>query len=75
MGYKGNVNDPGMDRAHGVMDVYLKRAAPYRGGVDVLRVQTEVLGNLAGRTYGKDALDIADRNTRQVADVAYRRNV
>ena len=72
---EGDVDDAGMDRRQCVVNVDLERAAAHRGGVEIARVQAQMLRQFARPAGGEDALDVGDGNAGHVRDVLDRLDV
>ena len=72
---EGDVDDAGMDGGQRMVHVDLERAAANRCGVEVSRMDAEVLGEFAGPAGREHALDVRDRNARVLAYVVDRFDV
>ena len=49
--------------------VYLKRAATHRSGVNVVRFEAKVFGELGGPTGGEDTIDVRDGNASLIRHI------
>ena len=72
---EGDVDDAGMNGGKSMVHVDLERTAADRCGVEVSRMDAEVLGELPRPAGREDALDVRDRNARVLADVVDRFDV
>ena len=66
---EGYVDDAGVNGGQRMVHVDLERAAADRGGVEVSRMDAEMLREFAGPAGGEHALDVRDRDARVLADV------